>query len=99
MSEVAINSRSAPTAVRLQLRRAKTDPFGRGVKYFLGVSGTVVCSVAALIRYLTVCSPWDCQLLVWENSRPLTKIMFVTHLRRELQSAGWDMSQFICVVI
>ena len=34
LSEVAINSRSAPTAVRLRLHRAKTDPFGRGVEIF-----------------------------------------------------------------
>ena len=37
VSEVAINSRSAPTAVRLRLRRAKTDPFGRGIEIYLGV--------------------------------------------------------------
>ena len=36
MSEVAINLRSAPTAVCLWLRRAKTDPFGRGVEIYFG---------------------------------------------------------------
>ena len=94
LSEVAINSRSAPTAVRLQLRRAKTDPFGRGVEIFLGASGTAVCLVSALMRYLAVRPPGDGQLLVWEDSRPLTRTTFVTHLRRGLQSAGLDMSQF-----
>ena len=94
VSEVAINSRLAPTAVRLRLRRAKTDPFGRGVEIYLGVSGTAVCPVAALMRYLAVRPPGDGQLFVWENSRPLTRTTFVTHLRRRLQSAGLDMSQF-----
>ena len=94
VSEVAINSRSAPTAVRLRLRRAKTDPFGRGIEIYLGVSGTAVCPVAALMRYLAVRPPGDGQLFVWENSRPLTRTTFVTHLRRGLQSAGLDMSQF-----
>ena len=64
LSEVAINSRSAPTAVRLRLRRAKTDPFGRGVEIFLGVSGTAVYPVSALMRYLAVRQAGDGQLLV-----------------------------------
>ena len=38
MSEVAFNSRSTPTAIHLQLR-SKTDPLGRVVDKFLGVSG------------------------------------------------------------
>ena len=91
---MAINSRSAPTAVRLRLRRAKTDPLGSGVEIFLGASGTAVCPVSALMRYLAVRPPGDGQLLVWEDSRPLTKTTFVTRLRRGLQSAGLDMNQF-----
>ena len=92
VSEVAINSRSAPTAVRLWFRRAKTHPIGRGVEIYLGVSGTAVCPVPALMRYLAVHLPGDGQLFVWENSQPLTRMTFVTHLRRGLQSAGF-MSQ------
>ena len=94
VSEVAINLRSAPTAVHLRLRRAKTDPFGRGIEIYLGVSGTAMYLVTALMRYLAVRLPGDGQLFVWENSRPLTRMMFVTHLRRGLQSAALDMSQF-----
>ena len=89
LSEVAINSRSAPTAVRLRL-----DPFGRGVEIFLGASGTAVCPVSALMRYLAVRPPGDGQLLIWEDSRPLIRTTFVTRLRRGLQSAGLDMNQF-----
>ena len=94
VSEVAINSRSAPTAVRLRLRRTKTDPFGRGVEIYLGVPGTAVCPVTALMRYLAVRPSGDGQLFMWENSQRLTRTTFVTHLRRGLQSAGSDMSQF-----
>ena len=54
LSEVAINSRLAPTAVCLQLCRAKTDPFGRRVEIFLGVLGTAVYPITALMRYLAV---------------------------------------------
>ena len=63
---------------------------------YLGVSGMAVCPVTALMRYLAVCPPGDGQLFVCENSRPLTRTTFVTHLRRGLQSAGLDMSQFSC---
>ena len=56
LSEVAINSRLAPTAVHLRLRRAKTDPFCRGVEIFLD---TAVYPVTALMRYLAVHPPRD----------------------------------------
>ena len=46
------------------------------------------------MRYLAVRPPGDGQLLVWEDSRPLTRTTFVTRLRRGLQSAGLDMNQF-----
>ena len=94
LSEVAINLRLVPTVVRLWLRRAKTDPFGRGVEIFLGVSGIEVCPVTALMRYLAVRPPGDGQLFVWENRQPLTRTTFVTLLKRRLQSPGLDMSQF-----
>ena len=94
MSEVAINSRSAPSAIRIRLRRAKTDPFGRGVDIFLGVSGTAVCPVSALLRYLAVRPLGEGHLFVWEDGRPLTRSAFVTRLRRGLQAAGLEMSRF-----
>ena len=94
MSEVAINSRSAPTAIRLRLHRAKTDPFGRGVEIFMGVSGTGVCPVSALLRYLAVRPLGDGHLFVWEDGRPLTRSAFVTALKQGLRSAGLDMNHF-----
>ena len=91
LSEVAINSRLVPTVV---YDSSKTDPFGRGVEIFLGVSGNEVCPLTALMRYLAVNPPGDGQLFVWENRQPLTRTMFVTRFRRRLQSAGLDISQF-----
>ncbi|XP_011407305.1 PREDICTED: uncharacterized protein LOC105314691 [Amphimedon queenslandica] len=94
MSEVAINSRTSPTAIRLRLRKAKTDPFGRGVEIFLGVSGSGVCPVSALLSYLAIRPLGNGHLFIWEDGRPLTRTAFVTRLRRGLQSAGFDMSRY-----
>ena len=94
MSEVAINSRSAPTAIRLRLHKSKTDPLGRGIKIFLGLFGTEVCPVAALLQYLAVRRLRDGHLFVWEDGRPLSRCTFVNHLRKGLQSAGFDMNNF-----
>ena len=95
LSEVAINSRSALTAVHLQLCRAKTDPFGRGVEIFLGVSGTAVCPFTALMRYLAVRPPG---MVSYSFGRiaglSQGQLFSQTHLRRGFQSAGLDMSQF-----
>lgn len=37
LEDIAVDSR---TAIRLLLRRAKTNPFGKGMEIFLGSSGT-----------------------------------------------------------
>ena len=94
MSELAISSRSASSAIRIWLRQAKSDPFGRGVEIFLGVSGTVVCPVTALLRYLAVRPIGEGHLFLWEDGRPFTRSAFVTCLRKGLQTAGLEMSWF-----
>ena len=59
----------------------------------MDVTGTGVCPVSALLRYLAVCILEDGHLFVWEDGRPLTSSAFVT-LKQGLQSAGLDMKNF-----
>ena len=72
MQDVAVNSRSHPSAIRLHLRRSKTDPTGEGVFIFLGRSDTNECLVSALLACLAVHPSRGQHLFVWEDGKPLS---------------------------
>ena len=52
VSDVSVDSRTAPSVVSIHLRKAKTDPFGRGITVYLGKTGRDLCPVAAILRLL-----------------------------------------------
>lgn len=92
VSDVAIDSHTAPSLVRIFLRKSKTDPGGKGVHIFLGSSGVPVCPVVALVTYLAIrpqtisSSP----LFVWQNGSPLARDHFVREVRSALRVANID---------
>ena len=69
-SDVAVDSRSSPSVLSVHLRRAKTDPFGRGVTLFLGRSQSDVCPVAALLNYLAIRPAAEGPLFIHANGIP-----------------------------
>ena len=88
VSDVAVSSHTAPSVVRVHLRRAKTDPFGHGVEIFLGKTGKPLCPVAAILNYLLIRPPGDGPLFVLKDRKPLSKDAFVKEVRRALDAAG-----------
>ena len=65
--DVAVDSHTHPSIIRLRLRHAKMDPFGKGVDVYLGASGSAVCPVTALLGFLAVCPLVTGQLFVWQH--------------------------------
>ena len=52
LSDIAVDSHVNLTVVRVLLRKAKNDPFGKGVNIFLGrVEGSPLCPVAAVLLF------------------------------------------------
>ena len=94
MQDVAVNSRSNPSAIRLHLQRSKTDPTGEGAFIFLGRSGTNVCPVSALLAYLAVRPSRGQHLFVWEDGKPLSRSEFGYLLKKALEAAGLETSQY-----
>ena len=68
--DVAVDSHSNPTMLRVFLRRAKCDPFGNGANIYIGVTGSALCPVAAILRYLAVRPPHPGPLMVRKDSSP-----------------------------
>ena len=88
LQDVAIDSHSSPSVVRLHIKQSKTDPLRQGVDIFLGATYTTICPVQAILLYLEVRSPAPGPLFMFQSGSPLTRSALVSHLQTALQSAG-----------
>ena len=88
LQDVAVDSHSAPSVIRLRIKQSKTDPLRQGVDIFLGAISASICPVQALIRYIAVRSPAPGPLFVFQSGSPLTRGALVTHLQAALKNAG-----------
>lgn len=93
-NDVAVDSREHPSVVSVHLRRAKTDPFGRGVSLFLGRTGVDLCPVAALLNYLVRRPTGEGPLFVHADGSPLLKQQFISSVRQALSAAGLDPARY-----
>ena len=92
--DIAVNSHSAPSLVRLRLKTSKTDPFRQGVDIFLGRGSKELCPVLALTHFLALRGSKPGPLFCWANGAPLTKPNLISSLRSALELAGHDPSKF-----
>ena len=74
---VVVDSYSCPTTLALFLRRAKCDPFGKGVYIYVGKTDSTICPVSAILLYLAVRPSPPGPLFVWEDGSPLTRDAFI----------------------
>ena len=74
--------------VRVFLKRSKTDQFGRGVAMSLGVTGNVLCPVAAIQAYAMSQGDSPGAFFRSVDGTPLTKACFVARFREALSMAG-----------
>ena len=84
---VAVDNRTSPTLLTLQLKQSKTDPFHTGVTLTLGKSDKEVCPVTALMPYLAIRGSAKGPLFITENHSYLTQPMFRSALKELLQQA------------
>ena len=94
LADVSVDSHSAPSVLKVRLRKAKTDPFGRGVELFLGKTGALICPVSAVLKFLEVCSKENGPLLILKDGRPLSRDLLVRRVRCALNAAGIDQSRY-----
>ena len=83
LSDIATDSKVAPTFIQLTLKVSKTDPGGKGVKIVIGKTDDELCPVQAIFKYLRRRGGQEGPLFLRENSTPLTKPYFVKCVRRQ----------------
>ena len=89
-SDVEVDSHSSSSTVGVFSRRAKTDPFGRGVHIYLGRTQRSLCPVAAILRYLAVHPAGDGPLLIFRDGTPLSREFFINEVKLALQATHID---------
>ena len=92
--DATVDSHVSLTMVRITLRRAKTDPFGKGVNIFMGAMGTATCPVAALLHYLAVCPKGGGPLFIHSDGSALSRDQFVRMVKRALYEANIDATSY-----
>ena len=89
-ADVATDSHTCPSFVRIRLRKGKTDQLGRGVDIFLGKTGTSLCPVKAVLCFLAIRPKSEGPLLVHADGSPLLRDQFVRMVKRTLRTANID---------
>ena len=80
--------------LKIRLKSSKTDPFRTGIDVFIGRMDCPLCPVAAMLAYLSYRRSSPGPLLTFNDGRPLTQSMFVEAVKRALDTAGVDSSQY-----
>ena len=78
----------------ISLRHSKTDVFGVGVTLYVGATGDILCTVAAILAYLATCPSSPGPLFTLGNGQLLSCVHLVAAIRQGLASMGADVSQF-----
>lgn len=94
LHDVAVDSHSNPTMVRVHLAQSKTDPFRHGVDIFLGRTDSALCPVAAVLAYCAIRPSSAGPFFLFQDGSPLTRDKLVAALRSALVHAGVDVSLY-----
>ena len=94
IADVAVDSHSIPTLLRVRIKQSKTDPFRRGVDIYIGKASPPLCPVSAMVGYLAVRGPQPGPLFLYGNGSSLSRQRLVVSVRGCLKQAGLDGSAY-----
>ena len=86
--DVAIDSSTALTVIRISIKQSKTDPFRKGIQLFLGTTDHIICPIKAILPYLALRRSKPGPLFVTNNNTPLTRQFFSASLSAILTATG-----------
>ena len=88
LGDLAIDSHTAPSLIRIRIKQSKTDPFRQGVDIFVGATKADICPVQALVNYIGVHGTTPGPLFVFRSGAPLTRATLATEVQAALKLAG-----------
>ena len=87
--DVSSDNDHHPSVIRFFLKRSKTDQFGQGAAVYVGTTGSDLCPVAAILRYVAIRGDGQGPFFRFVDGSPLTKARFVARVRDALTRAGY----------
>ena len=95
VSDVSVNDIHSPLVAFIRLKQSKTDQLRKGVTIVLGrTNKPPLCPVSSLLSYLVARGMASGPLFIWDNGHFLTRAHFVTEVKRALELAGVEASDF-----
>ena len=95
LADVSVDCSSAPSMLFVRLKQSKTDQLRRGVTIVLGKSEQFpLCPLSAVLSYLVVRGKTVGPLFIWKSGLFLTWENFIAAVRRALEVAGLETSDF-----
>ena len=83
LRDIAIDSHTSPTVVRINIKQSKTDLFRKGIQLSLGTTDHIICPVKAILPYLQSVALRGSKfgpLFMTDKDIPLTRQSFSTSL-------------------
>ena len=91
---MAIDDHINPQAIRVHLRRSKTDQFRNGIDIVIGRTGDSLCPVATVCAFMALRGSSPGPFFMFPDSTLLTKARFVNIVRTALWELGLPQEQF-----
>ena len=92
--DVAVDSHTKPQMIQLHLKQSKCDQFGTGHDIVLGQTGSPICPVASLLRYIGHRGDQPGPFFINTSKTPVTKPWFVSQIRSILNVIGLPQGDF-----
>ena len=86
--DVAVDSPSAPSILKVHLKQSKMDQFRKGMDVYVGMTGDDLCPVSAMLAYLALRQGAPGALFHFLDSRLLTALRFTERVREALDALG-----------
>ena len=88
IQDIAVDSSSLPSSMRVGIKASKTDPFRKGCFVHIGRGSFPLCAVQAMLAYLFIRGNAPGPLFLLQNGQPLSRAILTSWLRQILSSAG-----------
>lgn len=87
VQDIAGNSSSAPSSMRIRIKGSKTDPFRKGSFVHIGLGRHPLCAIQAMMPYLASRGDAPGPLFLFTSGQPLTRSNLTDWLRQIMASA------------
>ena len=80
LENIATDSHTSSTVVRINIKQSKTDPFRNGIQLFFEATDGIICPVKVILPYLALRGSKFSPLFIMNYNIPLTRQSFSTSL-------------------